>query len=94
VQWLKGLEELCRRFGVLLIVDETHTGCGRTGGYFSFEQAGITPDIVIASNAVAGGLPISILLLRPELDHWQKGEQIGIFQGNSLAFVAGAELVG
>jgi|SRR6185295_3554289 len=93
LQWLKGLEELCRRFGVLLIVDETHTGCGRAGGYFSFEQAGLNPDIVVASNAVAGGLPISILLLRPELDHWQKGEQIGIFQGNSLAFVAGAELV-
>lgn len=92
-QWLKALEQLCREFEILLIVDETHTGCGRTGSYFSFEGAGLTPDMVIAPSAMAGGLPISMLLLRPELDMWRPGEQIGSFQGDSLAFVAATELL-
>ena len=91
--WLKALEELCREFAILLIVDETQTGCRRTGPYFSFERAGIKPDIVLVSNAIAGGLPISLLLLRPELDHWRPGEGVGIFQGDSLSFVAATELI-
>jgi diaminobutyrate-2-oxoglutarate transaminase len=92
-KWLKALEQLCREFEILLIVDETHTGCGRVGSYFSFEKAGLSPDMVIAPNAIAGGLPISMLLLRPELDMWRPGEQVGAFQGDSLAFIAATELL-
>jgi diaminobutyrate-2-oxoglutarate transaminase len=93
VEWLKALEQLCREFEILLIVDETHTGCGRVGPYFSFEEAGLNPDMVIAPSAIGGGLPMSVLLLRPELDFWRPGEQVGAFQGDSLAFVAAAELL-
>lgn len=93
VAWLQGLEQLCREFGILLIVDESQTGCGRTGPYFSFERAGLSPDMVLMSSATAGGFPISVLLLRPELDQWRPGEEVGIFQGDNLAFVAGRELV-
>jgi diaminobutyrate-2-oxoglutarate transaminase len=93
VEWLRALDQLCRDLGILLIVDETTTGCGRTGPYFSFERAGVTPDIVLVSNAIAGGLPMSVLLLRHELDHWRPGEQVGIFQGDNLAFVAATELL-
>ncbi len=93
VAWLQGLERLCREFGILLIVDESQTGCGRVGPYFSFERAGLTPDMVVMSSATAGGFPISVLLMRPELDQWRPGEEVGIFQGDSLAFVAGRELV-
>src|SRR5262249_31415221 len=91
--WVKALEQLCREFEILLIVDETHTGCGRVGSYFSFERAGLNPDMVIAPNAMAGGLPISMLLLRPELDMWRPGEQVGAFQGDGLAFVVASELL-
>jgi diaminobutyrate-2-oxoglutarate transaminase len=93
VAWLKALEQLCREFEILLIVDETQTGCGRIGPYFSFERAGLKPDMVVAPNALAGGLPISMLLARPELDLWRPGEQVGAFQGDSLAFVAASELL-
>jgi len=92
-KWLRALEQLSREFGFLLIVDETLTGCGRLGPYFSFERSGIRPDMVLASNAVAGGLPMSMLLLKPELDQWRPGEQAGMFQGDSLAFVAATELL-
>ena len=92
-RWLKGLEALCREFGIFLIVDETYTGFGRTGGVFSFEAAGINPDMIVVSNALASGLPISVLLLRPELDHWHSGDQVGVFQGDNLAFVAATEVL-
>jgi len=92
-KWLRALEQLSREFGFLLIVDETLTGCGRLGPYFSFERSGIRPDMVLASNAIAGGLPMCMLLLKPELDQWRPGEQAGMFQGDSLAFVAATELL-
>lgn len=91
--WLQGLERLCREFGILLIVDETQTGCGRLGRYFGFESAGLQPDIVLMPSALAGGLPLSMLLMRPELDQWRPGEEVGTLQGNNLAFVAAAELL-
>jgi diaminobutyrate-2-oxoglutarate transaminase len=90
--WLKGLETLCRERDILLIVDDIQVGCGRTGTFFSFEAAGITPDIVTLSKSLSGfGLPMSIVLMKPELDLWQPGEHTGTFRGNNLAFVSAVE---
>ncbi|MGW5350928.1 diaminobutyrate--2-oxoglutarate transaminase [Streptomyces sp. NPDC004031] len=87
-EWLRGLAALCARHDMLLIVDDIQMGCGRTGGFFSFEEAGITPDIVTLSKSVGGyGLPMSLVLMRPELDVWQPGEHNGTFRGNNPAFV-------
>ncbi|MGW7056347.1 diaminobutyrate--2-oxoglutarate transaminase [Streptomyces sp. NPDC054888] len=86
--WLQELAQLCQRHGMLLIVDDIQMGCGRTGGFFSFEEAGITPDIVTLSKAISGyGLPLSLCLFRPELDVWEPGEHNGTFRGNNPAFV-------
>jgi len=91
-EWLRRLAELARRFGVLLIVDDIQVGCGRTGPFFSFEPAGLRPDLVTLSKSISGlGLPMSLLLIRPDLDIWKPGEHNGTFRGNNLAFVAGAE---
>jgi diaminobutyrate-2-oxoglutarate transaminase len=91
-QWLRHLEEVTRRHGVLLIVDDIQTGCGRTGDFFSFEDAGITPDIVCLSKSISGyGLPMSLVLMRPEIDVWEPGEHTGTFRGNNLAFVTAAK---
>jgi diaminobutyrate-2-oxoglutarate transaminase len=90
-QWLRGLAELCRQHDMLLIVDDIQMGCGRTGGFFSFEEAGITPDIVTVSKSISGyGLPMSLCLFRPELDVWEPGEHNGTFRGNNPAFVTAA----
>jgi diaminobutyrate-2-oxoglutarate transaminase len=89
-EWLRQLETLCRGHGVLLIVDDVQAGCGRTGAFFSFEDAGITPDIVCLSKSISGyGLPMALLLLRPGLDIWQPGQHNGTFRGNNAAFVTG-----
>lgn len=90
--WLQGLEELCRRYEMLLILDEIQTGCGRTGPFFSFEPAGISPDIICLSKSISGyGLPLALTLIKPELDQWKPGEHNGTFRGNNLAFVTATE---
>ena len=92
LQWLRNLEKVCRRHGVLLIVDDIQVGCGRTGRFFSFEEADIQPDVVTLSKSLSGyGLPFSLTLLRPELDQWKPGEHTGTFRGNNLAFVTARE---
>lgn len=63
-------------------------GNGRTGDFFSFEFAGINPDMVTISKSIGGGLPMAMLLIKPELDQWHPGEHTGTFRGNNLAFVA------
>lgn len=90
--WLQRLRSLTTRYGVVLICDEIQTGCGRSGTFFCFEQAGIRPDLVTVSKSIGGcGLPLSLLLIRPDLDVWEPGEHTGTFRGNQLAFVAAAE---
>lgn len=86
--WLLGVNTLAKRLGALLIVDEIQTGCGRTGTFFSFEHAGIEPDVVCLSKSLSGaGLPFSINLIKPEIDIWAPGEHNGTFRGNNLAMV-------
>ncbi|MGP4075941.1 diaminobutyrate--2-oxoglutarate transaminase [Halobacillus sp. K22] len=91
-EWLKKVEELCHRLDIMLIVDDVQAGCGRTGTFFSFEKAGISPDVVCLSKSISGsGLPMAITLIKPEYDQWGPGEHNGTFRGNNLAFVTAAE---
>lgn len=86
--WLQELESICREYDILLIVDDIQVGNGRTGEFFSFESAGINPDMVTLSKSIGGGLPMAMLLMKPDLDQWKPGEHTGTFRGNNLAFVA------
>src|SRR5215472_3918624 len=90
LDWLSELDQLCQRHGILLIVDDVQMGCGRTGPFFSFESAGIKPDIVCLSKSIGGyGLPLALTLFRAELDIWKPGEHNGTFRGINPAFVTG-----
>ncbi len=90
-EWLRALKDLCHRHDMLLIVDDIQMGCGRTGGFFSFEEAGLTPDIVTLSKSISGyGLPMALCLFKPELDIWEPGEHNGTFRGSNPAFVTAA----
>ncbi|HSS50916.1 MAG TPA: diaminobutyrate--2-oxoglutarate transaminase, partial [Thermoanaerobaculia bacterium] len=89
--WLRRLERIVRRYEIPLIVDEIQVGCGRTGPFFSFEPSGIRPDLICLSKSISGfGLPMSIVLIRPDLDIWEPGEHNGTFRGLNLSFVTGA----
>ena len=89
--WLAGLAERCGEREIPLIVDDVQMGCGRTGPFFSFEVAGITPDMVCLSKSISGyGLPLALTLIRPELDIWEPGEHNGTFRGFNPSLVTGA----
>ncbi len=89
-EWLLALRALCDEYGILLICDEIQVGCGRTGTFFSFERAGIIPDMITLSKSISGaGFPMSLLLMHPSLDVFTPGEHNGTFRGNQLAFITG-----
>lgn len=86
--WLREIARIAKAHGALLIVDDIQAGCGRTGGFFSFEDMGFTPDIVTLAKSLSGmGLPFALTLFGPELDQWSPGEHNGTFRGNNHAFV-------
>ena len=88
ITWLRNLETVCRKHKILLIVDDIQAGCGRTGHFFSFEEAGIRPDIITLSKSLSGyGLPMAVVLIDPHFDIWEPGEHNGTFRGHNLAFV-------
>ena len=86
--WLRKIEAIARKHGALFIIDDIQAGCGRTGSFFSFEEAGVKPDIVTLAKSLSGmGLPFALSLIRPEIDIWKPAEHNGTFRGNNHAFV-------
>ena len=93
-RWLQELAEFARQIGALEILDEIQAGCGRCGTFFSFETMDVVPDIVCLSKSLSGcGLPMAMVLMKPELDHWAPGEHTGTFRGNNLAFVSATRAI-
>lgn len=92
-EWLKAISELAEDLGALVIYDDIQAGCGRTGRYFSFDEAGVVPDIVTLAKGLGGfGTAIAMALVKPEYDsHWQPSEHTGTFRGQGFSFVAGRE---
>lgn len=89
-KFLRDVREFCTKNDILMIVDDVQVGCCRSGSFFSFERAGIKPDIVVMSKSIGGiGMPLAIVLHTQELDNWKPGEHNGTFRGNQLSFVAG-----
>ncbi|HZJ75284.1 MAG TPA: aspartate aminotransferase family protein [Clostridia bacterium] len=87
--FLTRIRSLCDKYGILLIIDDIQVGCARTGTFFSFERAGIAPDIAVLSKSIGGyGFPFALTLIKPEYDIWSPGEHNGTFRGNQIAFVA------
>jgi diaminobutyrate-2-oxoglutarate transaminase len=87
-KWLQRLRKITADHGILLIVDDIQVGCGRTGSFFSFDESGIVPDIITLSKSLSGyGLPLALVLIKPEYDVWAPGEHNGTFRGHCPAFV-------
>lgn len=91
IEWLREIRRICDEHDILMICDDIQVGVCRTGEFFSFERAGIMPDMVVLSKSISGfGLPMSILLIKPEFDIFGPAEHNGTFRGNQLAFVGAA----
>jgi 4-aminobutyrate aminotransferase / (S)-3-amino-2-methylpropionate transaminase / 5-aminovalerate transaminase len=88
-EFMKALRELTTKHGIVLICDEIQTGFGRTGKMFGFQHSGIEPDLVTVAKSLAGGLPISGVVGRPEIiDAPQPGGLGGTYGGNPLGCAA------
>jgi len=86
--WIRRVAEIAKKHGALLIIDDIQAGCGRTGTFFSFEEMGVMPDIVTLAKSISGfGLPMALVLVRPEHDVFGPAEHNGTFRGNTHAFV-------
>lgn len=90
----RAVREATNRAGVPLVFDEVQTGLGRTGTLWGLDALGVVPDVLVLSKAIGGGLPLAVVVARPELDAALKpGDHAGTFRGNQLAFAAGAATI-
>jgi diaminobutyrate-2-oxoglutarate transaminase len=94
-EWYEGVLDLCKEEGIVSIVDDIQTGCGRSGGFFSFDQiSDRMPDIICMAKGVSGfGLPCSLVIVKKELDILDPGENSGTFRGNNLGVRAGTAML-
>jgi 4-aminobutyrate aminotransferase len=87
--FVKGLRELCTRYGILLVVDEIQSGFGRTGKWFGHQHFNIEPDIMTVAKGLGSGLPISGVVSRLDLmKKWIPGSHGGTFGGNVVSAAA------
>jgi 4-aminobutyrate aminotransferase len=88
--FLRELRALCDEHGILLIADEVQSGFARTGEMWSFQHAGIVPDVVVTAKAIANGLPLSAIIASKELQQrWGRGAHGTTYGGNPVACAAG-----
>ncbi len=92
-EFMQGLRSLCDEQGLLLILDEVQTGCGRTGTLFAHEQLGIEPDIMTLGKGLGGGVPLSALLAKKFCSCFEMGDQGGTYCGNPLVCAAGVAVM-
>ena len=94
VDFLKALREAANRVNALLIFDEIQCGFGRTGYTWAFQHYGVEPDVFTAGKAIAGGLPIGLVVAKGELgDVFNPGEHGSTFAGNPVVMAAAAATV-
>lgn len=87
--YLKGVREICDKYGILLILDEVQTGIGRTGRLFAYEHFGIEPDIMTLAKGLGSGVPIGAVLATDKVaSSFQPGSHASTFGGNPLCCAA------
>jgi 4-aminobutyrate aminotransferase len=87
-EFLQGLERMCRKHGILLVVDEVQSGMGRTGKWWASDHAGIEPDIICAAKGIASGMPLGAVIAKSEVMDWTPGAHASTFGGNPVSVAA------
>lgn len=92
--YLRGVEALCRERGVLLLCDEVQCGMGRTGRFWAFQHAGLTPDAISVAKSLANGLPMGAMLATDEAARgFEPGSHATTFGGGALTSAVAAKVV-
>ena len=88
VEFLKDVQDICRRNGILLITDEVQSGMGRTGKWWAGDHSGIEPDILCVAKGIASGLPLSATIARAGVMDWKPGAHASTFGANPVSVAA------
>ncbi len=86
--FLRELRAICDRHGILLVVDEVQSGCGRTGKWWAIQHSGVEPDIVCMAKGIASGMPLGVCMTRAEIMDWKPGSHASTFGGNPVSIAA------
>ena len=86
--FMRELRAICDRHGILLVVDEVQSGCGRTGKWWAVEHSGVEPDIVCMAKGIASGMPLGVCMSRAEIMDWVPGSHASTFGGNPVSIAA------
>jgi 4-aminobutyrate aminotransferase len=93
-EFLRGLEKICRKHGILLVADEVQSGMGRTGKWWAVDHAGVEPDIICAAKGIASGMPLSATIARASVMDWRPGAHASTFGGNPVCIAASLATLG
>lgn len=89
-EYLKGVEELCKQYNMLFIVDEVQSGIGRTGKLFAYQHFGITPDIIQFGKGAGGGTPLGGIIVGSRLyDTFSPGDHGTTFAHSPIGTALG-----
>jgi 4-aminobutyrate aminotransferase len=86
--YFEKLQKLCRKYGILLVVDEVQSGMGRTGKWMAIEHWKATPDVVTLAKGIASGLPLGATVAWSRLMSWPPGSHASTFGGNPVSCAA------
>ena len=86
--FLQELQRICNRYGIVLIVDEVQAGMGRTGKWWAYDHAGISPDIVLTAKGIASGMPISAFIAKESIMQWKSGAHGTTYGGNPVCIAS------
>jgi acetylornithine/N-succinyldiaminopimelate aminotransferase len=92
-EFMQALRALTKRLGILLIVDEVQSGCGRTGKLFAHQLFDIEPDIMTLGKGIGGGVPLAALLSTDAVACFEAGDQGGTYNGNPLMTAVGISVM-
>lgn len=93
VEFMQDLRKLTLDNGLLLIVDEVQSGCGRTGKLFAYQHCNIEPDIMTLGKGIGGGVPLAALMATDAVACFVPGDQGGTYNGNPLMTAVGISVV-
>ena len=88
-EYLQGIRRLCDERGLLMIVDEVQTGFARTGEWFGFQHAGVSPDVVTMAKGIGNGFPVGAIWARRDVASvFQPGDHGSTYSGTAIAGAA------